>query len=270
MSAIAADSVYGKAYTASENYERYFVPLIGGPFAEDLVTAALLRPGERVLDVACGTGVVARLAAKAVGAAGTVAGLDINAAMLDVARRSATQAGAAIRFYETSAESMPLPNEQFDVVFCQLGLQFVADKAAVLREMHRVLVSGGRLLISVPPPNAFFDSLDTALGRHVRQAAGFVRAVFSLNDANELQRLVSSAGLIDVNVRSYSKVLDLPRPKDFLWQYIESTPMIGMIAGIERPVIDALEQDVVRAWRPWLHGETMRYEQGMLVASARK
>jgi predicted RNA methylase len=81
--------------SAPENYERYFVPAIGAPLANDLIGIAALRPGERVLDVACGTGVVARLASQAVGSAGTVAGLDINPGMLAVAR-STTQSGMAI------------------------------------------------------------------------------------------------------------------------------------------------------------------------------
>src|SRR5688572_13854369 len=118
------DSVYsGQGYggSAPENYQRYFVPVIGAPFANDLVAEAALRAGERVLDVACGTGVVARLAAEKVGPGGTVAALDLNPAMLAVAR-SIPSTGAAIRWYETSAESIPLPDAAFDVVFCQLGL----------------------------------------------------------------------------------------------------------------------------------------------------
>jgi len=77
---------YGKAYGGSvpENYERYFVPAIGAPAAKGLIKIAALRPGERVLDVACGSGVVARLASEAVGTAGTVAGLDLNPGMLAV------------------------------------------------------------------------------------------------------------------------------------------------------------------------------------------
>ena len=138
MTTTTTDAVYGKAYggSAPENYQRYFVPAIGGPFAADLIAEAALRSGERVLDVACGTGVVARLAAERVGPGGTVAALDLNPAMLSVAR-SLPSTGAAIRWYETSAESIPLPDTAFDVVLCQLGLQFVADKSAALREMRR-------------------------------------------------------------------------------------------------------------------------------------
>ena len=189
--------------------------MIGGPFAEDLIAEAALRPGERVLDVACGTGVVARLAAERVGPSGTVAALDLNPAMLSVAR-SVPSTGAAIRWHETSAESIPLPDDAFDVVLCQLGLQFVADKSAALREMRRGLAPGGRVLVTTPPPNAFFDALDEAMTRHVGSDAGaFVRMVFSLNDPAIIERLFHDAGFADVNVRTYAKDLRLPAARDF-------------------------------------------------------
>lgn len=266
------DSVYGKTYggSAPENYQRYFVPAIGGPFAEDLVADAALRPGERVLDVACGTGVVARLAAERVGPSGTVAALDLNPAMLSVAR-SVPSTGAAIRWYETSAESIPLPDAAFDVVLCQLGLQFVADKSAALREMRRVLAPGGRALVTTPPPNAFFDVLDEAMTRHVgREAGAFVRMVFSLNDPAIIERLFREAGFADVNVRTYAKDLRLPVAREFLWQYVHCTPLTGMLANVDALRIAALERDVVDRWARWSDADGMRYEQGMNVAKARK
>src|SRR5688500_14536679 len=92
---------------AAENYEKYFVPVIGGQFALDLVTEAGLRPTERVLDVGCGTGTIARLAAERVGLNGRVSALDVNAAMLTVAR--SLPSAIPIKWYETAAESVPLP-----------------------------------------------------------------------------------------------------------------------------------------------------------------
>jgi SAM-dependent methyltransferase len=272
MTTTTTHASYGKAYggSAAENYQRYFVPVIGGPFAEDLLAEAALRPGERVLDVACGTGVVARLAAERVGPSGTVAALDLNPAMLSVAR-SVPSAGAAIRWYETSAESIPLPDDSFDVVLCQLGLQFVVDKSAALRDMRRVLAPGGRVLVSTPPPNEFFDVLDEAMTRHAGSEAGaFVRMVFSLNEPVILDRLFQDAGFVDVDVRTYVKTLRLPPAREFLWQYVHSTPLTGKLANLDDARLAALERDVVNRWARWSDADGMTSEQGMNVSKARK
>jgi ubiquinone/menaquinone biosynthesis C-methylase UbiE len=261
---------FGESFggSATENYERFFVPAIGAPLAQDLIAAADLRAGERVLDVACGTGIVARLAAERVGTSGSVAGLDINAGMLAVARSLGRPAGAVVRWYETTAESMPLPDESFDVVLCQLGLQFIADKVAALREMRRVLTREGRLLVTVPTPTEFFNTLDVELSRHIPPAAGFVRMVFSLHDEREIEHLFRDAGFGDVTVKSEGKTIHLPPPKEFLWQYVRSTPLAIHVANADTDTLGALEHDVENAWQPWVSDGGMTYQQGMIVALA--
>ena len=256
--------------SAPESYQRYFVPAIGGPFAHDLIAEAALRPGERVLDVACGTGVVSRLAAGGVGPAGSVSALDLTAAMLAVARAVPAPPEPPIRWYESTAESMPLPDGAFDVVLCQLGLQFIEDKAAALREIHRVAATGGRVLVSVPTPTEFFGVLEAASGRRIPGAAEFVRAVFSLSDPAEVERLFRGAGFGDVAVRQYTKTLRLPSPRDFLWQYVQCTPLAAQLAEADHALLESLERDVVDGWRPWTTDEGMTYDQGMIVGTARR
>lgn len=273
MTATHGQQVYGRTFAgnAAENYERYFVPVIPGPLARDLIAEAALRPGERVLDLACGTGVVARLAAERVGREGSVAGLDVTAAMLDVARSVPVPTGATIRWYESSAEAIPLPDESFDAVLCQLGLMFIPDKAAAVREMRRVLAPGGRVLISVPTPTAFFGVLDEAMGRHVgAEAAAFVRMVFSLDDPAAIERLLRDAGLRDVAVRSTIEQPRLPGAADFLWQYIACTPLSADLERFDDEHRGALERDVVAGWQPWAHDGGLTYDQPILVATGRR
>ena len=114
--------------SAAELYERYLVPAITAKWAEDLIVRAQPRAGESVLDIACGTGVVARLAARRVAARGQVTGLDLNAGMLAVARRVPNE-GPPINWIEGSALDLPFPSDSFDVVLCQLGLQFFPDRS---------------------------------------------------------------------------------------------------------------------------------------------
>ena len=125
---------------AADLYQRYLVPTITIKWAEDLVVHAQPRAGETVLDVACGTGVVARLAARRV-AAGQVTGLDLNADMLAVARSLPSEA-QPVSWVEGSALDLPFRSESFDLVLCQLGLQFFPDQPKALGTMGRLYVTG--------------------------------------------------------------------------------------------------------------------------------
>ena len=268
-----AEQHFGKAYGGKPpiNYERFFVPVIGAPLAIDLVRLAALRPGERVLDVACGTGVVARLASQQVGATGSVAGLDLNSGMLAVAR-SETPPGTLIEWHEASAEAMPFPDASFDVVLCQMGLEFMPDKHAALREMRRVLVRGGRLILNLPGPTPLlFRIMGEALARHVSiEAARFVDQVFSLYDTAEIQNLVSGAGYHDVSIQSDTKSLSLPAPEAFLWQYVHSTPLAGVVAQVDDDHRGLLERDVVAKWQEFVNDGTLSLQVRIVVATARK
>jgi ubiquinone/menaquinone biosynthesis C-methylase UbiE len=257
--------------SAADNYARYFVPTIGLPFATALLNATELHRGERILDVACGTGVVTRLSAEQVGPDGAVAALDINPAMLAVAR-SVPWSGAPIEWHEANAESLPLADGSFDVVLSSLGLQFVSDKASALREMQRVLAPGGRLAIATvgptPPP---FAILEQALGRYVKpEAAAFMRVVFSLYEPEELETLVSGAGFRDVEVRSTALTLTFPGPEEFLWQYVHSTPLAAAVAQIDDADRAALERDVVTGLRSFVKDGTLALVANVILTTARR
>lgn len=257
--------------SAPESYERFFVPVIPAPLATDLIDIVALRPGEHVLDVACGTGVVARLAAERVGAIGTVAGIDLNPGMLEVAR-SVTPPSMSIEWYQSSAEAMPLPDEAFDVVLCQMGLQFVPDKLAALREIQRVLAPGGRLIINVVGPEPrVFAILAEALAHHIKpEISGFVDLVFSLHDPGELQHLITGAGFHEVAVQSDIQTLRLPAPEEFLWQYVLSTPLANAVAQVDDATRAALERDVVAKWQEFSEDGALMLQMGVVVATARK
>jgi ubiquinone/menaquinone biosynthesis C-methylase UbiE len=264
---------FGKSYgaTPAENYQRFFVPSIGEPVADDLLGVAGLQPGQRVLDVACGTGVVTRLAAERVNAPGAVAGLDVNPSMLAVAR-SHTPSDISIEWHEASAEAMPFPDDAFDVVLCQMGLQFVADKLAAVREMRRVLNPGGRALVTVPGPKPrLFAVMTDALARHLGpKAASFVNVVFSMHDVDELTELMRSAGFRKVDAQANTKTIQLPAPGDFLWQYIHSTPLAEAAAQAGEAKRDSLERDIYAHWREFVVDDSTLLQLSMTTATALK
>lgn len=257
---------YGKHYgnNTAENYERFFVPNIGRPVMKTLIACAAPAEGERVLDVACGTGVVTRAAAEHVGDKGRVAGLDITGGMLAAARE---QPGAqGIEWYEASAESMPLDDASFDLVLSQMGLQFVSNKLAAMREMHRVLAPGGRLALNVPGPTPdLFARLAPVLAEYAGpEPAGFCHIVFSLHDPDELRELAASAGFGEIEVRQQTLTLDVPDAASFLWGYIYCTPMaVHFGENIDDGTRAALQRDVQDAWKPFALGDGMRFEVGI-------
>lgn len=267
-----AQAVNFRTYSgnAAENYEKYFVPAIGKPLASSVLDRASLQPGERVLDIACGTGIVSRLAAEQVGTEGKVVGLDLNPGMLEVAR-SAAPANAPVDWRQADAELLRFPDDSFDVVLCQLGLQFIADKPAAVAEMQRVVAPGGRIVIGVvgpiPRPFAVFED---ALTRHIGPEVGpFVGMVFSLHDEGELRDLLEGAGFREIEVHVDHRELQLPAPVEFLWQYVHSTPLVGPVAQADDERRAALERDVVAGWREYTENGATTVPVPMVVVTAR-
>ena len=260
-------SLYAKyAASAADNYDRYFVPAIGEPVARRLLDAARPAPGERVLDVACGTGIATRLALRAVGAEGTVAGLDPNPGMLAVARDASP---AGIEWIEAPAEDIPLPDGSIDLVTCSMGLQFVSDKPRALGEMRRVLAPGGRVAWCTPGPTPpLFEAIDRALANRLGPGASmFVHAVFSLHDADEARALMESAGFDHIDAHTSPMPLRVPLPAEFFWQYVQSTPLSAAVTGLDEGERSALEAEVVERCAPFVDGDGSTMQPGLLVVT---
>jgi ubiquinone/menaquinone biosynthesis C-methylase UbiE len=173
----------------AEVYDDFFVPALFQQWGQVVADAAGIAPGQRVLDVACGTGVLACAAAERVGAGGAVIGLDPNEEMLAVARRK----GVGVQWRNGRAESLPFQDASFDRVVSQLGCMFLEDRPAAMREMLRVLRPGGRLALAV------CDALDHSPGYAVlaellhrlfgHRVADAFRAPFALGDPEQLLSL---------------------------------------------------------------------------------
>lgn len=196
-----SDSDRGQVNTsAAEVYEAFFVPALFQEWGNRVAEAAQVQAGQRVLDVACGTGVLARAAAERVGPAGEVVGLDINKGMLAVARQKAPH----IEWRHGPAEALPFEDNSFDTVVSQFALMFFEDRRAALKEMARVLRPGGHLAVAV------WDSLEntpayatvTALLKRLfgDEAANALRSPFNLGDTSLLQSLFAEAGIPNATI----------------------------------------------------------------------
>lgn len=266
------------AGNAAEIYERALVPAVFAPWAPVVVALGDPKLGERVLDVACGTGVVARLASQRVGPAGTVVGLDLNPGMLAVAAASSAvgqaPTGAPIRWQEASATRMPLPDSSFDIVYCQLGLQFFPDRAAALREMHRVLVPGGRLGLMVwrgIEHTPGFGMFAGALARHVSsEAAAVMRAPFALGDADELRGLIDAARFRDIAIRPVPGTVRFPSAARFVEDQVAGSPLAGHVAKVSDEARAALVGEIGETLKPYLSGGGLAFPIEAHLASARK
>ena len=263
--------------SAPELYERYLVPAITAVWAADLIERAAPRPAERVLDVACGTGIVARLAAERVGDHGRVVGLDLNLGMLAVARSLPARAGRRIEWCEGSALDMPLPDAAFDLVLCQLGLQFFPDRPLALGEMRRVLAPGGRLALSVFGPiehNPATHALAAALDRHLGpQASAAKRSEHALADADELRALADRAGFRDVTVDTATRRVRFPSPREYVRIQLAATPLAGLVSGMEgrqrAALAESLVTDLAASLRPYVGEGGLVFPQECHVLLAR-
>ena len=195
-------------------YEENLVPAIFTPWGRELVALGAPQPGEQVLDLACGTGAVARLAAARLGASGRCVGLDADPAMLAVAAKVCP----SVTLAEGSATALPFPDRSFDLVLCQQGLQFFVDRAAALAEAHRVLRAGGRFALAVwrpiglcPGHGAIFAELGALLGPESGRPTAF-----SLHDQAEIGKLFTDSGFVDIDMRSRTLVSRYPSARIFV------------------------------------------------------
>jgi len=262
--------------SSAELYQRYLVPAITTKWADDLIDRAQLHAGETVLDVACGTGVVARLAAKKV-APGHVTGLDLNPGMLAAARNVLNE-GVSVSWMEGSALDLPFPSSHFDVVLCQLGLQFFPDQPKALREIRRVLRGPGRAALSVyspiertPGANAFVRALDDALGPAASQIK---RGEHSFANPAQLERLLRDAGFGVIDVQTVEQTIVFPSVLDYVRFQLLATPMTVLLkdkAEPDRPAIisSVASKTATLSTSAMLQGGRFTFPQEAYVAIAR-
>ncbi len=245
-----------------EAYQNLFAPAMFIPWGEDLVGRAGLRPGDNVLDVACGTGVVSRLAAEAVAPSGSVDGLDLDPGFLEVGRSAPPTGGVRIEFHEGSATDLPFDADSFDLALCQQGLQFFPDRTASLSEMRRVLRPEGKVVLSVwreSQRSPGFHALLEALERH-GGAMDAKPASFSLTDSDELSGLAEAAGFREVTIEEAALPVRFDSPERFAEILAASGPGIGRaMARLDDDAHAAMIEDVKAALAQYITEEGLEF-----------
>ena len=248
---------------AAELYQEVLVPAMFAPWGRDLLALAAPVPGERVLDVACATGLVARLAAEAIGPRGAVTGLDLNPAMLRVACSQPDSSGARIEFLEGDVASMSLPDARFDLVLCQQGVQYFPSRPRALAEMWRVLRPGGRALVSVwqgdtAYTRALADALEAALGR---KAGNSMRRVLACPTTAQVAQEMREAGFRDINTQARTLLREIPDLRTFVFRHLGATPHSAAITRLDEERRRRILEQMLAALEPVRHGTGVRYPE---------
>jgi len=256
---------------AAHRYERCVARYILGPWAPLLVETAGIVPGERILDVACGTGVVTRIAAERAGISGKVVGLDLNPDMIAVAQSLLPASGTRIEWLTRSALDLGLEDGGFDAVLCQQGLQFFPDKLTALREMRRVLRGGGRLALSVWSSighynNAVGKALGQFIGPDIAQRFCASRQAPS---RDELLGLAINAGFSNVEINLIRLDVRLPQLDRLALEHLAATPVASTIAAADAETRAIIGASVMRQLERYADTEgTVTYPEETYVLTA--
>jgi ubiquinone/menaquinone biosynthesis C-methylase UbiE len=252
-----ANTQYQLEGNAPQLYERETVHTLGKPLAELMFVHVSLQAGDRVLDGACGTGIVTRVAAQRFGNLSHIIGVDLNPGMLDVARAHTPTTGVPVMWRQGDVCALPFPDGSFEAVLCQQGLQFVPDPLVALREMRRVLVPGGRLAFTVfSEVPVYYVALADALTRHVSAAAATsCLSRYTLREATTLRQLVVDAGFGAIEMHVLEVRRRMPASAQSVVEAMARAPYARDVAAVEEDVRHTIGQEVSTALHAYRDGE---------------
>ena len=244
---------------AAELYEKHTVPTGAQPAAERLLEHVQLRSTDRVLDAACGTGIVIRLIAQSKTQIAQATGLDLNESMLAVARSVEPAADFPISWKQGDLCAIPFTNDAFDIVLCNHGFQFVPDKSAALHEIKRVLTKGGRLGFSVwsaeaPMMLAIADSVRRHIGEELVKS---VLAPFSYRDAMAIENLLMATGFSEITIKNVEFSRNFPASPDVGLKVIERSAYANEVAAERDEVRAAIASEIFESMQDYRQGDEL-------------
>jgi ubiquinone/menaquinone biosynthesis C-methylase UbiE len=255
------------------NYDRYLGPVFFHHYADDLVARLPVTPGMRVLETACGTGIVTERLAARLGDAGSLVATDLNEAMLAHGRDRLPR-GERVEWRQADATALRFDAGSFDAVVCQFGLMFYPDKAAGVREALRVLGPGGLYLFSVwdrieRNPIARITH-ETVARFFEKDPPQFYTTPFSLHDPEPTLRLLRDAGFSDVQWLHVEKVGTSPSAAEATIGLVEGNPIYAAIMERRPDALEDIKKAVAAALAKELGDKPVRCPERALVFSARR
>ncbi len=265
---------------SARTYHDRAVPVLFDPWGRRLLENVPVVPGNAVLDVACGSGAVTRLAAARVGEKGFVTGLDLNPGMIQTAKEVFKDVRLPVEFHLGDATDMPFEDARFDAVLCQQGVQFIPDKARAVQEMHRVLKTGGWAgftqwlgIDHIPGYRVLCDALD----RHVDPKAGDVmRTPFQAEDGTGLRAIVEEAGFREARHEVQVGTVRYPSADEFTQLSIDGVPpgpkghLKAMYEMVDATHRKALFEEVQQGLAPYTDDQGIVFPMTAHLIVARK
>lgn len=250
---------YRLSTKAAEGYERQKVPSLFGPMARATLDAVPLPEGAQIVDVACGTGIISKVASERLAGTGRIVGTDLNPAMIEVAHRTMPASRHRIEWFACDVTELPFADGEFDIAFCQQGLQFFPDRPAALAEIRRVLKPGGRLFLScwksvTPLFQAASDSLRRRIDDDIAEQA---LRPYAFRDGKVISSLLREAGfdIDDVSTVVVDRHLAPVHPA--VRAEILAQPFEQALLASGEATIDAIVADTVAALESYRHGDSM-------------
>ena len=229
--------------TAAEIYDQFFVPALFAEWPARVLKAAHVQTGDKILDVACGTGILARTAVSLIGSQGAVVGIDINEGMLAIAQKKAPQ----ISWKIAPAESLPFDNGTFDRVVSQFGLMFFTDQVKAITEMKRVLRPGGSLAVAVwdrldktPGYATVAQILEALFGQEV---ANSIEAPYNLGDKQRLTSLFAAAGIENMTIQTITGQARFSSVDSWIYTDIKGWTLADVISDEEYETLREIAPD---------------------------
>jgi ubiquinone/menaquinone biosynthesis C-methylase UbiE len=256
------------------NYDRYLGPALFHGFADDLAERISLVPGMRILETACGTGIVTRRLADRLRGRGSIVSTDLNEAMIRYGRAQMPAGSEHVEWQPADATKLPFPDQSFDVVVCQFGLMFFPDKAAGIRETFRVLKPGGSYLLSV------WDAITkNPLQRIAHETVGrffpadppmFYSVPFSLHDPAPIRKMLGETGFWQIEVTPLEKSGASPSAADATTGLIDGNPILDAIMARRPEALDDIKRATAAAIAAELGDPPARIPLHAIVLSARR